>query len=124
MSDVNYSINASVRKGYFSQQFVAGGLTATMAETGMLAVTLEPGTSTQQIQTSAASALGLSFARNLATDTTGTSTISFGRLDGTSLYEAVRLKPGDAAWLRLAPGDYGARAAADSIPLLIQILED
>lgn len=124
MSDVNYSINASVRKGFFSQQFVAGGLTATMSETGMLAVTLEPGTSTQQIQTSAASALGLTFARNLATDTTGTSTISFGRLDGTSLYEAVRLKPGDAAWLRLAPGDYGARAAADSIPLLVQILED
>lgn len=124
MSDVTYSINANVQKDFFNQQFVAGGLTATMSETGMLAVTLEPGTSTQQIQTSAASALGLTFARNLATDTTGTSTISFGRLDGTSLYEAVRLKPGDAAWLRLAPGDYGARAAGDSIPLLIQILED
>lgn len=124
MSDVTYSINANVQKDFFNQQFVVGGLTAAMSETGMLAVTLEPGTSTQQIQTSAASALGLTFARNLATDTTGTSTVSFGRLDGTSLYEAVRLKPGDAAWLRLAPGDYGARAAADSIPLLVQILED
>jgi hypothetical protein len=82
MSDVTYSINANVQKDFFNQQFVVGGLTAAMSETGMLAVTLEPGTST------------------------------------------VRLKPGDAAWLRLAPGDYGARAAADSIPLLIQILED
>jgi len=124
MSNVTYSINASVQKNFFNQQFIAGGLTASMANTGMMAVTLEPGTSTQQIYTTDASVLGLTFARNLVTDTTGTSTISFGRLDGTSLYEAVRLKPGDAAWLRLAPGDYGARAAADSIPLLIQILED
>jgi hypothetical protein len=40
------------------------------------------------------------------------------------MFEVVQLKPGEAAWLRLAPGNYAARAAAATTPLMLQILED
>lgn len=122
MADVNYTINAQVQKGSLSQSFAASGVTADIATAGMLAVTLNLGTSTTQITTTSLGALGLCFARSLATETTHT--VSFGRLDGTSLYETVRLKAGEAAILRLSPGNYAARAAVTGSRLLINVLED
>ena len=122
MADVNYTINAQVQKGALSQSFAASGVTADIATAGMLAVTLNLGTSTTQITTTSLGALGLCFARSLAT--TETHTVSFGRLDGTNLFETVRLKAGEAAILRLASGDYAARAAVAGSRLLINVLED
>jgi hypothetical protein len=49
--------------------------------------------------------------------------VSFGRLDGTTLHETVRLRPGDAALFRLAPGNYAAKAAVSG-RLMLQVLED
>lgn len=122
MADVNYTINAQVQKGALSQSFAASGVTADIATAGMLAVTLNLGTSTTQITTTSLGALGLCFARSLATETTHT--VSFGRLDGTNLFETVRLKAGEAAILRLASGNYAARAAVAGSRLLINVLED
>lgn len=122
MSDISYSINGQVSKGSLLQSFAASAVTANMATAGVLAVTLELGTATSQISTANIGAVGLCFARSLATE--ATHTVSFGRLDGTNLYEAVRLKAGEAALLRLAAGDYAANAAVEGSRLVLTILED
>lgn len=122
MADISYSINANISKGRFNQSFVASGVTASLETAGVLAVTLELGTATSQITTTNINTLGLCFAQSLATEVTHT--VSFGRLDGTNLYEAVRLRGGEAAALRLAAGDYAAKSAVEGSRLVLQIYED
>lgn len=122
MSDVTYSISARVDKGAFSQSFAASGVTADIATAGMLSVTLNLGTSVTQISTATLGAVGLCLARSLATSTTHT--VSFGRYSGGTLYETARLKAGEAAVLRLAPGDYAASAAVEGSRLVLTVLED
>jgi hypothetical protein len=122
MPDVNYSINGQVTKGALSQSFAASGVTADMATAGVLSVTLNLGTATTQVSTATLGSLGVCFARSLATTTTHT--VSFGRLDGTALYETVRLKAGEAAVLRLAAGDYAAKAAVANTRLVLPVYED
>lgn len=122
MSDIRYTINANVAKGSLVQAFNAAGLTATMETAGMLAVTLNLGTSVTQINTATMGALGLCLARSLATTTTHT--VSFGRYVSGTLHDAVRLKAGEAALLRLAPGDYAAKAAVAGSRLVLTVLED
>ena len=122
MPDVNYTIQAQVQKGSLSQQFAASGVTADIATAGMLAVTLNLGTAVTQISTATLGSLGLCFARSLATETTHT--VSFGRFDGTTLHETVRLRAGEAAILRLASGDYAANAAVGGSRLVLTVLED
>lgn len=122
MADITYSINVNVAAANLSQNFIATGVTSNFATAGLLAMTLNLGTATQAVNTASASSLGLCVARSL--NTTITHTVSFGRLDGTTLHETVRLKGGDAAILRLAPGNYGARSVASGGRLVLQILED
>lgn len=122
MPDINYSINGQVTKGALSQSFAASGVTADMATAGVLSVTLSLGTATTQVSTATLGSLGVCFARSLATTTTHT--VSFGRLDGTALYETVRLKAGEAAVLRLAAGDYAAKAAVAGTRLVLTVYED
>lgn len=122
MPDINYTINAQVQKGALSQSFAASGITADIATAGMLSVTLNLGTSVTQIGTASLGSLGLCFARSLATTTTHT--VSFGRFDGTSLHDSCRLRAGEAALLRLAPGDYAAKSAVEGSRLLLTIVED
>jgi hypothetical protein len=122
MPDINYSINGQVTKGALSQSFAASGVTADMATAGVLSVTLNLGTATTQVSTATLGSLGVCFARSLATTTTHT--VSFGRLDGTALYETVRLKAGEAAVLRLAAGDYAAKAAVANTRLVLTVYED
>ena len=122
MPDINYTINGQVTKGALSQSFAASGVTADMATAGVLSVTLNLGTATTQVSTATLGSLGVCFARSLATTTTHT--VSFGRLDGTALYETVRLKAGEAAVLRLAAGDYAAKAAVAGTRLVLTVYED
>lgn len=122
MPDISYSVSVNVNAGALSSNLIASNVTSDFATTGFLALTLNLGTATQAISTASASSLGLTFARAL--HTTG-ATISLGRLDGTTLYETARFKSGDAALLRLAPGNYGAKcSSADGARLLLQILEE
>ena len=122
MPDISYSVSVNVNAGALSSNLIASNVTSDFATTGFLALTLNVGTATQAISTASASSLGLCFARSL--NTVSTHTVSFGRLDGTTLHETVRLKGGDAAILRLAPGNYAARSAAAGGRLLLQILEE
>ena len=122
MPDISYSISAQIKKGFLSQNLVASGVTADIATAGILSVTLNLGTATTQISTASAQSLGLCYARSLASVTTHT--VSFGRLNGTTLYEMVRLKAGEAAIFRMAPGDYGAKAAVAGSRLMLTIVED
>jgi hypothetical protein len=124
MPDITYSISVNVTKGELQQNLFAASKTTDMFTAGLLSVTLNLGTQTTAVGTASASALGYCMARSLVSDTTGTSTVSFGRLSGTTLFEVVRLRPGDVAWLRLAPGEYAAKAAASNSRLLLQVLED
>lgn len=122
MADITYSVNVNVNAGALSQVLNAPNVTSDFSTAGFLAVTLNLATATQAINTATASTLGLAFARSLATS--GTHTISFGRVSGTTLFETVRLLPGDAALLRLSPGNYAAKADAPDSRLLLQILEE
>jgi hypothetical protein len=122
MADITYSINVNVGAGGFVQNLFATGVTSDFATAGLIAVTLNLGTATQAVSTASASSLGLCFARSL--NTTTTHTVSFGRLSGTTLFETVRLNGGDAALLRLAPGNYAAKSVAAGGRLVLQILED
>ena len=123
MPDLTYNISGTVQKGALREQFNASAVTADIATAGVLSVTLALDTATSQINTATLGSVGLAFMRSLATETTHT--VSFGRLDGTTLHETVRLKAGEAALLRLAPGDYGAKAAvAGTTRAVITIYED
>lgn len=122
MSDLSYTISGSLNKGALQNTFAASGVTANLATAGMLAVTLELGTTTTQITTTTIGALGLCFVRSLSSVTTHT--VSIGRLDGTTLHDTVRLKAGEAAVLRLAPGDYAAKSAVAGTRAVLTIYED
>ena len=122
MPDVNYTINGQINKGSLSQSFAASGVTASMDTAGVVAVTLELGTSTSAVSTANLGAVGLCFARSLATSETHT--VSFGRVDTNVLYETVRLKAGEAAVMRLAPGNYAAKSAVEGSRLVLTIYED
>lgn len=122
MPDISFTISALVTKGALNQTFNAANVTADIATAGMLAVTLDLNTNVTSISTANMGALGLCYARSLATTTTHT--VSFGRYSGGTLYESVRLKAGEAALLRLAPGDYAAKANVAGSRLLLNIIED
>lgn len=122
MPDINYTISGQVSKGALAQSFAATGVTADMATAGVLSVTLNLGTSISTLSTATIGTLGLCFARSLATATTHT--VSFGRYVNGVLHEAVRLKAGEAAVLRLAAGDYAARAAVAGSRLVLTVYED
>lgn len=121
MADISYNIQAQVSKGAFSQSFAASGVTADIATAGIMSVTLNLGTSVTQVSTATLGQVGLCLARSLAT--TGTHTISFGRYVGGTLHETVQLRAGEASVLRLAPGDYAAKAAVSNTRLLLHIVE-
>jgi hypothetical protein len=122
MSDINYSINGQVSRGPLVQSIQASGITASMGDAGVFSVTLGLGTSTAAVDTTTLTSVGLAFLRHLGT--VSTHTVSFGRLDSGTLYETVRLRGGEAAVLRLAPGNYAAKAEqAGTTRLLVQIYE-
>ena len=124
MPDVNFSINGQITKGALSQSFAASSITADMATAGMISTTLALGTNTTSIGTTNIGVLGLCFARNLSSVTTHT--VSFGRVVSNTLHETVRLKGGEAAVLRLAPGDYAAKGGTtnEATRLVLTIFED
>lgn len=121
MADVNYTISGTVNKNALQDTFVASGVTANMSVNGLYAVTLLLGTSVTQISTASLSSVGLCVCQSLATTTTHT--VSMGRYSGGNLYETVTLRAGEASILRLATGDYAAKAAVEGSRLLITVYE-
>lgn len=124
MADLTYNINATLAKGALSQTFVASGVTANCSQSGVVTLTLTPGTNaagTSAISTASLTSVGLFFARNLST--VGTAAVSFGQLSGGSLVPTVSLKGGEAAVGRLAAGDYAAQSNLAGTKLVISIVE-
>ena len=121
MAELTLSVGMQVQKDFRAQSFAASGVTASMSSTGLLATTLNLGTSTTAVVTTSLSSLGMCFAKSLAT--VSTHTVSFGRLVGTNLYSSCTLRAGEAALLRLTAGDYAAQAAVANSKLLLTILE-
>jgi hypothetical protein len=87
-----------------------------------MALTMNLGTNVFSVSTTNMGSLGLAFVRSLAT--ASTHTVSLGRYVGGTLHETVRLKAGEAAVLRLAPGDYAAKAAVENTRAVLTIYED
>ena len=123
MSDINYSLSLNINKAPLSQIFAASGVTADMAATGLYSVSLTLGTAVTTVSTATLSSVGVCVARSLSTSPSSTTTVSFGRYSGGTLYEAMTLRPGEAAVLRLAAGSYAAKASDEGTPLLLQIVE-
>ena len=123
MPDITFSIERLIDKNGFSQTD-RHETTASMTIAGLKAQSPAIGTAVSAISTATLDTVGVAFARALVTSTATTATIEIGRLDGTTLYSFCRLKPNEAAVLRLAPGNYGAKANADGARLFISIAED
>jgi len=117
------SVSAVLAKGGVSNTF-AHANTSSVANSGYKVQVPSLGTASSQISTATLTTLGYAFLQSLVTTTQTTCTITFGRLDGTTLHPVVRLRPGDPAILRLAPGDYAASAADSGYRLLIGIVEE
>lgn len=120
---VTVNVSAVLSKNGLSETF-AHAQTATMSFAGYKVQSPTLGTAVSQISTATIGTLGYAFLRSLVTTTQSTCTITFGRLDGTSVQEVVRLRPGEPAMFRLAPGDYAAKAADEGYRMLIAIIED
>jgi hypothetical protein len=124
MADLTWSINAQVARGNLNQAFVASGVTADSAASGITTLTLTPGTNaagTAAISTATLSSVGLFFARNLST--IATAAVSFGQLSAGVLVPCVSLKGGEAAVGRLAAGSYAAQSNRTGTQLVISIVE-
>jgi hypothetical protein len=98
--------------------------TATMSVAGYRVQVPTLGTAASAVSTANLSVAGYAFLRSLVTTTQATCTITFGRLEGTTLHSVVSLRPNEPAVFRLAAGEYGARAAAEGYRLQVAILEE
>lgn len=117
------TVSLSMNKGNLSESFAATQ-TASMSVAGYKVESPAVGTAVSQISTANISTLGVAYLRSLVTTTQTTCTLTFGRLEGATLHPVVKLRPGEPAMLRLAPGNYAAQAAGEGYRLLVAILED
>jgi hypothetical protein len=102
MSDINYSVNYRLSKGFLSNNVNAGGVTASMAETGLLSQTLTLSSSVVGIPTASLSSVGLAFLQNLSTATIQTAAIGIDA--GGSFVGFATLRAGEPAIMRLSAG--------------------
>lgn len=121
MPDVNFNFAVSASKGALVQAFAASGVTANMAAAGIVAVSPTLGTTPTTIATTGLASVGVSILRNLSA--IETATISFGRWDGTTLWETISLRGNEAAVFRMAAGNYAMKAAVANTKAVLQILE-
>ena len=102
MSDINYTINYRIAKGFLNAQVNTGGVTASMSQTGMLSQTLTLSTNAVSISTANLASVGLAFLQNLSTHTAQTASI--GIEAGGSFVGFTTLRAGEPAIVRLATG--------------------
>jgi len=115
--------NIAYSKDNVSEAF-AVTQTASASVTGYQVLTPTLGTAATQLSTATITTLGYAFMRSLVTTTQTTCTISIGTMSGTTLTPMVKLRAGEPALLRLAPGTYGAQAAAEGYRLLFNVFEE
>lgn len=120
---VTANVSLAFSKSGVSESFSAIQ-TAAMSVAGYKVESLTFGTAAAQISTATMGTLGYAYLRSLVATTQQTCTITFGRMDGTTLHPVVALRPSEPAVLRLAAGNYGARGAAEGYRLLLAVLEE
>jgi len=118
MSDINYNVSYRVSKGFLASSVNSGGVTASMAQTGLVSMTLTLSSNAVSISTANLSAVGLAFLQNLSTSTLQTASIGIN--EGGSFVGFASMRPGEQAILRLAEnrqyeaiGGAGARIRVD-----------
>jgi len=113
MADINYSVSVRVDKDYLANNISTGGVTATMALTGLKSDTYTLSTSASSISTANLGTVGLGFLRNLSTATA--STVQIGIEAGGSFVSFATLRAGEPAVFRLSSGTtYQAKGTAGS----------
>jgi hypothetical protein len=120
---LSVNVNLALSKGNLSETFAATQ-TASVSATGYDVQVPSLGTASTLLSTATLSALGYSFMRSLVTTTQSTCTITFGRLDGTTMHDMVKLRPGEIATMRLASGSYAAKAADSGYRFLFAVIEE
>jgi len=117
------SVNALYSTERLNQQFIAEN-TTTLSVDGYKVQTLDVDIASTQVSTATLTTLGYCYLRSLVTTTQTTCTITFGKLESNAIKPVVRLRPGDPAIFRLAPGDYAVEAADDGYRLFVAVFED
>lgn len=102
MPDINYGLTLVVAKGLLNNSINVSGVTANMAQTGLVSQTLTLSTNAVSIQTSQLSSVGMAFMRNLSTATSQTATIGID--EGGSFVGFTTLRAGEPALMRLSAG--------------------
>ena len=122
MSDINYSISYRVQKGFLNAQVNASGVTADMAQTGLLSQTLTLSTNAVSISTANLSSVGLAFLQNLSTHTAQTAAIGIDA--GGSFVGFTTLRAGEPAILRMTSGTTYQATGGAGARLRVDITED
>jgi flagellar capping protein FliD len=120
---ISVSVSATYNSASLTEQFSATR-TSSVGNDGYKVQVLSVGTSSSQISTATIDTLGYCYVRSLVTTTEATCTITLGRLASNVLQPMVRLRPGDPALFRLAPGDYAVEAADDGYRMFVAVFED
>jgi len=102
VSDINYSVNYRLSKGFLSNNVNANGVTASMAEVGLISQTLTLSSNAVSIPTGNLSSVGLAFLQNLSTATIQTAAIGINA--GGSFVGFATLRAGEPAIMRLSEG--------------------
>jgi hypothetical protein len=117
------NVGISFQDSLISESFAATQ-TASLSLSGYKVQVPTLDTASTQISTATLNSLGYAYLRSLVTTTQATCTITVGRLDGTAMVDMVQLRPREVATLRLAPGDYAARAADSGYRLQFAVFEE
>jgi hypothetical protein len=120
---ISVAVSASYNTLTLSEQFQAAA-TSPVASDGYKVQVVSTGTASSQISTATIGTLGYCYLRSLVTTTQTTCTITFGKLESNAIKPVVRLRPGDPALFRLAPGDYAVEAADEDYRLFVAVFED
>jgi hypothetical protein len=121
MSDINYTISLRVAKGFLNNSVNASGVTADMAQAGLLSQTLTLSTNAVSISTANLSGVGLAYLQNLSTATLHTAAI--GVNSGGSFVGFCTLRAGEPAILRLTSGVSYQAQGAEGARLRVDITE-
>jgi hypothetical protein len=120
---ISVAVSASYNTLTLSEQFQAAATSPVSAD-GYKVQVVSTGTASSQISTATIGTLGYCYLRSLVTTTQTTCTITFGKLESNAIKPVVRLRPGDPALFRLAPGDYAVEAADEDYRLFVAVFED
>lgn len=120
--EINITTSLSFVNGDLEDSF-SHSQTTSMSVAGYNVQSPVIGTAVASISTANLSTVGYAYMRSLVDSTQSSSTITFGRLVGTSFVGQVVMRPNEQAVMRLAPGQYAAQAAGEGFRLLLATLE-